>query len=91
MNDYDPGFLTWRHRLVAGKVESRVFNSNEVPKGWVETVTELASVPVTPEPIPEPEFHIGSGETLDVGSNPEPVKTKRRPGRPRKVRDGDDS
>lgn len=91
MNDYDPGFPTWRHRRNAfGQVESQVFNSNEVPKGkgWVDSMTKIADAP---EPIPEPEFHVGSGETLDVGSNPEPAKTKRRPGRPRKVKDGDDS
>ncbi|MGI9492769.1 MAG: hypothetical protein ACR2QF_10260 [Geminicoccaceae bacterium] len=32
-----PGEPTWMYRLHYGKVQSRIFDSNAIPKGWVDS------------------------------------------------------
>ncbi|MGI9485407.1 MAG: hypothetical protein ACR2RF_05905 [Geminicoccaceae bacterium] len=33
----EPGEPTWMYRLHYGKVQSRIFDSNAIPNGWVDS------------------------------------------------------
>ena len=48
------GFPTHRYRLNNGQVESKIFDSDAIPEGWVDTPAKLTKAEPKAEPKHKP-------------------------------------